>query len=92
MNFVIGLPLTRHNHKYVWVIIVRLTKLAHFLPMKTTYIVEQYAELYIKETIRLHDSPVFIIFDRNIVLGKVLQYFQIDWNKGEFEYRYPFPN
>ncbi|XP_070019369.1 uncharacterized protein [Nicotiana sylvestris] len=42
----------------------RLTKLAHFLPVKSTDTAEQYAQLHIKEIVRLHGTPVSIILDR----------------------------
>ena len=56
MDFVVGLPKTVGQHDSVWVIVDRFTKSAHFLPVKTTYTVEQYAELYIKEIVRLHGT------------------------------------
>ena len=43
----------------------RLTKLAHFLPVKTNYSPDKLAELYIKEIVRLHRIPVSIISDRD---------------------------
>ncbi|WMV45820.1 hypothetical protein MTR67_039205 [Solanum verrucosum] len=42
----------------------RLTKSAHFLPIKTEYIAEEYAKLYIKEIVRLHGVPIPIISNR----------------------------
>lgn len=36
MNFVMGLSRTQHNHDNIWVIGDRLTKSAHFLPLKVT--------------------------------------------------------
>jgi len=47
-----------------WEVINRLTKCAHFLPVKTTYTAEDYAKLYIKEIVRLHGVPISIISDR----------------------------
>ena len=37
MDFVVGLPRTLAGHDSIWVIIDKLTKSAHFLPVKTTY-------------------------------------------------------
>ena len=37
MDFVTGLPKTSKGYDSVWVIVDRLTKSAHFLPVKTTY-------------------------------------------------------
>jgi hypothetical protein len=36
MDFIVGLPNTSHHHDSIWVIVDRLTKVAHFLPMHTT--------------------------------------------------------
>ena len=57
MDFVVGLPKTVGQHDSAWVIVDRFTKSAHFLPVKTTYTVEQYVELYVKEIVRLHRAP-----------------------------------
>ncbi|XP_062113714.1 uncharacterized protein LOC133825292, partial [Humulus lupulus] len=65
MDFVVGLPKTVGQHDSVWVIVDRYTKSAHFLPVKTTYTVEQYAELYVKEIVRLHGAPRSIVSDRD---------------------------
>ncbi|KAL5560967.1 hypothetical protein UlMin_030714 [Ulmus minor] len=45
MDFVVGLPKTSNGHDAVWVIVDRLTKSAHFLPIKITYSLEQLADL-----------------------------------------------
>ena len=45
-------------------IVDRLTKSAHFLPVKTTYGVAKYAQIYLDEIVRLHGVPVSIISDR----------------------------
>ena len=65
MDFVVGLPLTGRRHDSVWVIVDRLTKSAHFLPVRTDYSLDKLAELYIKEIVRLHGIPVSIISDRD---------------------------
>ena len=43
----------------------RLTKLAHFLPVRTDYSLDKLVELYIKEIVRLHGIPISIISDRD---------------------------
>ena len=65
MEFVVGLPLTRRKHDSVWVVVDRLTKSAHFLPVRTDYSLDKLAELYIEEIVRLHGIPVSIISDRD---------------------------
>ena len=63
MDFFVGLPLTGRKHDSVWVIVDRLTKSAHFLPVRTDYSLDKLAELYIKEIVRLHGILVSIILD-----------------------------
>ncbi|XP_075499226.1 uncharacterized protein LOC142537607 [Primulina tabacum] len=53
MDFVPGLPRTRKGYNSIWVIIDRLTKSAHFLPVKTTFTMNQYAEVYVAEIDRM---------------------------------------
>ncbi|XP_047260772.1 uncharacterized protein LOC124894066 [Capsicum annuum] len=48
----------------IWVIVDRLTKSAHFLPVRSDYTAEEYAKLYLKEIVRLHGVPLSIISDR----------------------------
>ena len=43
----------------------RMTKLAHFLPMKTTDPVEKLTRLHLKEIVQLHSVPVSIVLDRD---------------------------
>ncbi|KAL5542399.1 hypothetical protein UlMin_010109 [Ulmus minor] len=65
MDFVVGLPKTTNGYDAVWVIVDRLTKSVHFLPIKITYSLEQLADLYVKEIVRLHGVPTSIISDRD---------------------------
>ena len=65
MDFVVGLPLTWRKHDSVWVIVDRLTKSAHFLPVRTDYSLDKLVELYIKEIVRLHRIPISIISNRD---------------------------
>jgi hypothetical protein len=64
MDFIVGLPRTSHRYNSMWVIIERLTKLAHFIPVSTTYRVSYYAELYISHIIRYYGISKTIISDR----------------------------
>jgi hypothetical protein len=65
MDFVLGFPQASSGQNAVWVIVDRLTKTAHFLPIKMIYSMDQLAELYIKEILRLHGIPVSIVSDRD---------------------------
>ncbi|KAI5341686.1 hypothetical protein L3X38_009561 [Prunus dulcis] len=65
MNFVFKLPRTRNKHDGVWVIVDRLTKSAHFLPVRANYTLNKLAQLFIDEIVRLHGVPVSITSDRD---------------------------
>ncbi|KZV52548.1 Gag protease polyprotein [Dorcoceras hygrometricum] len=65
MDFVVGLPRTFQGFNAIWVIVYRLTKSAYFLSVKTTYDLNRYAELYIKEIVRLHGITSSIVSDRD---------------------------
>lgn len=65
MDFVTGLLVVRGGFDSIWVIVDRLTKSAHFLPVKTTYTSEKLVEIYRDEIIRLHGAPVSIVSDRD---------------------------
>ena len=64
MDFVVGLPRTQRGHDSIWVVVDRLTKVAHFIPVNITYSWAKLAELYISRIICLHGVPKKIISDR----------------------------
>jgi hypothetical protein len=45
MDFIVGLSHTSLRHDSIWVIVDRLTKTAHFIPVHSTYVAKKYAEL-----------------------------------------------
>jgi hypothetical protein len=63
MDFIMGLPRTAKGYDSISVIIDRLTKIAHFLPVKVKYTVATYAELYIARILSLHGVPKTIVSD-----------------------------
>nr|GEX45635.1 putative reverse transcriptase domain-containing protein [Tanacetum cinerariifolium] len=65
MDFVLGLLRTPSGYDSICVIVDRLTKSAHFLPMKKTDSIEKLAQLYLKEIVCRHGVPVSIISDRD---------------------------
>ena len=65
MDFVVGLPRTKDGYDAIWVIVDRLTKSTYFLPVHTTYKMDQYAKIYMNEIIRLHSVPLSIVSDRD---------------------------
>jgi hypothetical protein len=64
MDFIVVLPLMPRKHDSIWVIVDRLTKTTHFIPVQTTYLAERYAEIYIDLIVRLHGVPKTILSDR----------------------------
>ena len=68
MDLITGLRRTRRQHGSIWVIVYSMTKSSHFLAVKTTYSVEDYAKLYFTEIVRLHGVPLSIISDRVLSL------------------------
>jgi hypothetical protein len=65
MDFVVGLPHSPRGKDAIWFVIDRLTKVAHFLPMKTTNSASDLVPLYIKEVVRLHGVPKSIVSNRD---------------------------
>jgi hypothetical protein len=63
MDFIVGLPRIAKGYDSIWVIIDRLTKIAHFLPVKTDHPVAIYAQLYIAHVLSLHGIPKTIMSD-----------------------------
>jgi hypothetical protein len=67
MDFIVGLPRTSRGYNSIWVIVDRLTKSSHFIPVATTYRVGQYPELYISHIVHYHGIPKTIISDRGSI-------------------------
>ena len=72
MNFVLGLPKIVKESNYIFVVVDRFYKMAHFIPCKKTSNVEHVAELFFKKIVRLHGLPRSIISDRD---NKFVGYF-----------------
>ena len=64
MDFMTRLPVALGKFDSVWVIVDRLTKSAHFIPVRVTHTVKQLADIYLLEIVRLHGVPISIISDR----------------------------
>jgi hypothetical protein len=64
MDFIVGLPNTSQKHNSIWVVVDRLTKTPHFIPVHTTYNAKRYAEICLDRIVCLHSVPKTIIFDR----------------------------
>jgi hypothetical protein len=64
MDFITGLPRSDRGHDSIWVIIDRLTKVAHFIPVKTVFNGRRLAELYLARIVSLHGVPKVIVSDK----------------------------
>ncbi|GJT01844.1 putative reverse transcriptase domain-containing protein [Tanacetum coccineum] len=65
MDFVTKLPKSSSGHDTIWVVVDRLTKSAHFLPIREDYKTEKLAKIYTNEIVARHGVPVSIISDRD---------------------------
>ena len=63
MDFVTGLPRSPKGHEAIWVIMDKMTKTTHFIPVKMTYSLDQLAQIYIDEIVSLHGVPASIVSD-----------------------------
>ena len=65
MDFVDGLPKTRRGSDSIWVVVDRLTKTAHFIPINSNRNANKLAQLFVKEIVRLNGIPKTIVSDRD---------------------------
>ncbi|GKB10018.1 putative reverse transcriptase domain-containing protein [Tanacetum coccineum] len=72
MDFVTKFPRTATGQDTIWVIVGRLTKSTHFLPMREDDILEKLMRQYLKEVVLRHGVPVSIISNRD---GKFTSHF-----------------
>jgi hypothetical protein len=61
MDFVVRLPHSPRGKCAIWVVIDRLNKVTHFIPIKTTNSAVDFILLYVKEIVRLHGVPKSIV-------------------------------
>ena len=67
MDFIVGLPRTSTGYDSIWVIVGRLTKSTHFIPVDTRYTAKEYAEIYFNQIVTLHGVPLTIVSNRGSV-------------------------
>ncbi|GJZ13369.1 putative reverse transcriptase domain-containing protein [Tanacetum coccineum] len=65
MDFITKLPRTSSGYDTIWVYVDRLTKSAHFLPMRENDSVDKLARMYMKEVVTRHGILVSIICDHD---------------------------
>ena len=64
VDFITGLPRTHSGYDSIWVVVDRLTKVAHFIPVKTTYTSAKLAKIYMTRIVCLYGVPRTIVPDR----------------------------
>ncbi|GKD23773.1 putative reverse transcriptase domain-containing protein, partial [Tanacetum coccineum] len=83
MDFITKLPKTSSGYDTIWVIVDRLTKSAHFLPMKETDTMERLTRIYFKEVVLRHGVPTDGQSERTIqTLEDMLRACVIDFGNG----------
>ena len=65
MDFIIGFPRTSKQHDAIMVVVDKLTKATHFIPMKITHKETDVIDIYMREVACLHGIPKKIVFERN---------------------------
>ena len=66
MDFIIGFPKIAGNFDSIFVVVDKLTKVAHLIPTRTSASAVDMAQLFIKKIVRLHGIPARIISDRDV--------------------------
>ena len=66
MDFITGLPMTWRQHDSIMVVVDKLKKVAHFIPVKSTYETGDIAKIFMKEIFKLHGLPKAIVSDRDV--------------------------
>ena len=66
MDFIIGLSRIVRQHDSIMVVVDRLTKVAHFIPVKSTFSASDVAQVFIRDVVTLHGVPKNIVLDKDV--------------------------
>lgn len=72
IGFITGLPISARSHDVIMVVVDRFTKVAHFIPIRSSYNVATIAKIYMEQVVKLHGIPEKIISDRDPVFTSSL--------------------
>ena len=79
MDFITGLSMNWRQHDSIMVVVEKLTKATHFIPVKSTHKTDDIEKIFMKEIFKLHGLPKAIVFDRDVK-------FNFNFCKGLFTY------
>jgi NADH:ubiquinone oxidoreductase subunit E len=65
IDFITKFPRKTRQHDSIMLVVDKLTKASHFVPVKMTHTVANIAEIYMREIARLHGIPKEIVSDRD---------------------------
>lgn len=66
LDFITGLPKTKKQNDSIMVVLEKLSKFTHFIPLQSTYKAIYIDTIFMKEIFRLHGLPKVVIFDRDV--------------------------
>ena len=69
IDSITGLPITTRRHDAIMVVVVRFSKVAHFIPVRSSYNAASVAKVYMEQIVKLHGILKKIISDRDLVFN-----------------------
>ena len=66
MDFITSLPKSKKQNDSIFVVIDKLSKAAHFIPVNSTYKAVNIVDIFLKDIFRLHEIPKAIISVRDV--------------------------
>ena len=66
MDFIIGLPMNWRQHDSIMVVVEKLMKETHFIPMRSMHKTDDIANIFMKEIFKLHGFPKAIVSDKYV--------------------------
>ena len=77
MDFITGFPKSQKGNNAIFVVIDRLSKVAHFLPVRESITANQLADLYVSQIVSLHGASLEINSDHgSLFISQILESFQ----------------